>query len=396
MAYDKIKINRLEEVLPPLENNTNKLLYCNGEELLYTDRNDLSNYLKIGNTVNGFKITAVSGTSFTYTGGSVLSQDGKMLVFDGKTVDTSLSINDGGTGTEIFQRTWNQPILATDTGTYASASCDSTYDANYPAWKAFCGFNVENTDCWMSAANSTYPHWLQFQTAYPIRVEKFIIQNRKITGEVGLVFDILASNDGINWDTLVSVNNKDIKPNTAASAFNEYTVKETYKEYKYFKYNCTESQAATSQVAIGQFLIVGQYYGYRYPQERFNIFVIGDDNNNTKIVTTIYEEPKLPEGYIHYARLGFFTTGFDNTTNFYYPQLSLNEDFQHGRIIAESLTTIGYRVFSDGWKIQWGNNANPTFPISFNDVPKIVERGATNVTTTGMTLAAQLWCVEGY
>ena len=45
---------------------------------------------------------------------------------------------------------------------------------------------------------------------------------------------------------------------------------------------------------------------------------------------------------------------------------------------------------------RWGNLANPTFPIAFDNIPVIVERGATNVTTTGMTIEAGYWKVKGY
>ena len=80
----------------------------------------------------------------------------------------------------------------------------------------------------------------------------------------------------------------------------------------------------------------------------------------------------------------------------YYPNDSISEDFKNRFIISEQLGTTGYRVWSDGWKEQWGNLANPTFPIAFDNIPVIVERGATNVTTTGMTISAGYWEVKGY
>ena len=95
-------------------------------------------------------------------------------------------------------------------------------------------------------------------------------------------------------------------------------------------------------------------------------------------------------------KYGFFNVNNMNITNYYYPTLTLTEAFSHGNVIAESLETIGYRIYSDGWKIQWGNNANPTFPVAFTNIPQIVERDATNVTTTGMTITARNWKVEGY
>ena len=72
------------------------------------------------------------------------------------------------------------------------------------------------------------------------------------------------------------------------------------------------------------------------------------------------------------------------------------ESFENHFIIAESLGTIGYRIYSDGWKEQWGNNVNPVFPVAFEDIPVITTVGATNITTTGMTITAGYWQAEGY
>lgn len=79
-----------------------------------------------------------------------------------------------------------------------------------------------------------------------------------------------------------------------------------------------------------------------------------------------------------------------------YPQQDLYDDFSNHFIIAESLGTNGYRVYSDGWKEQWGNGENPTFPIAFENPPLIATVGATSVTNTGMTIAAGFWQAEGY
>ena len=393
---DKIKISRLVEKLPALENNVGKLIVNNSNDISYIDKTKISNLMYIDNTVNSFKITAINGTTITITNGSVLSQNNKMINFTGGTFDVSKSINDGGTADKITERLWNQPILTSNISNNCEASASDITSTTYDAWKAFNGTNSSESDAWASLNNTAYPHWLQIKIPFPVRVEKFVIQNRNEATSCGIVFDILASQDGINWDTLVSVNNKDIVPNTAANAINEYQARETLKEYSYFRYNGLLSNRAAGLIGISRFIIVAYYHDYRIPSQYYNIFAIGNDNGESKILTSIDEIPTLPDGYTEFAKMGFFNVNNMNITNYYYPTLTLTEAFSHGNVIAESLETIGYRIYSDGWKIQWGNNANPTFPVAFTNIPQIVERDATNVTTTGMTITARNWKVEGY
>ena len=396
---DKIKINRIKETIPPLAENINKLVYIDNGNINYIDRKELPSLCHIDNTINSFKILSTENTNITYNNGSVMSQDNqKMLSFDGGTIDTNKSILDNGSGDKLVYRTWNQPIFTNYNQYSCEITASSEYSAEYRAWEAFNGTNASNTDCWHSLTSAAdYPHWLQIKLPYPIRVEKFIIQNRQADATTsGTVFDILASQDGINWDTLVSVNNKDIIPNTVANAINEYIANNTQKEYTYFKYVNYKSTHAQGYVTIGRFLIVGQYVGYRIPNQKYNIFAIGDNNFNTKLLTSIDEIPTLPENYIYYTKIGNFETDFTNNTIKYFPKNTIVEEYEHGRVIAESLTNIGYRIYSDGWKIQWGNNVNPIFPVAFDDIPVIIERDATNVTRTGMTLSARYWTVEGY
>ena len=80
----------------------------------------------------------------------------------------------------------------------------------------------------------------------------------------------------------------------------------------------------------------------------------------------------------------------------YYPRNDVVNSYNDRFLIQEQIGSIGYRIYSDGWKEQWGNNANPVFPIAFEEIPVIVERGATNVTRTGMTIEAGYWSVKGY
>ena len=106
----------------------------------------------------------------------------------------------------------------------------------------------------------------------------------------------------------------------------------------------------------------------------------------------IYTNQKLTDGH---KFIGLFRANNSKIINVF-PTRDLTSSFEHHFVVKEQATTIGYRIYSDGWKEQWGNNANPTFPVAFIRIQQIVERDATNVTTTGMTITARNWKVEGY
>lgn len=93
--------------------------------------------------------------------------------------------------------------------------------------------------------------------------------------------------------------------------------------------------------------------------------------------------------------IGYFNVDGTTITTIF-PQYDFVKTFNNHYIIDEYIGTIGYRIYSDGWKEQWGNNVNPTFPIAFDDIPLSITVGASNVTKTGMTIAAGFWAVEGY
>ena len=118
----------------------------------------------------------------------------------------------------------------------------------------------------------------------------------------------------------------------------------------------------------------------------YNIYYIFSDNS------FIYASAEPQEKY---KLLGKFKVS-NNQISWVSPLKDLASSYENRFVIQENLNTIGYRLYSDGWKEQWGNNANPTFPIAFNDIPVNVTSGATNVTTTGMTISAGYWQAEGY
>lgn len=98
-----------------------------------------------------------------------------------------------------------------------------------------------------------------------------------------------------------------------------------------------------------------------------------------------------------FREIGYFVTASDSTSIVrYYPTQDLATSYQNRYIIKEQSGTTGYRIYSDGWKEQWGNLVNPVFPVAFNEIPLSISRGASAVTRTGMTIAAGYWFAKGY
>ena len=96
-----------------------------------------------------------------------------------------------------------------------------------------------------------------------------------------------------------------------------------------------------------------------------------------------------------YRKIGEFEYKDSNIIKVY-PKQDLATSYENRFITAEQLGTTGYRIYSDGWKEQWGVSANPTFPVAFDEIPLIVTNGATNITTTNMTIADGYWYACGY
>lgn len=63
---------------------------------------------------------------------------------------------------------------------------------------------------------------------------------------------------------------------------------------------------------------------------------------------------------------------------------------------TNSISPFGYHLYANGWKYQWGNTVNPTFPIAFENPPLYVTNGASNITRTGMTIGGGYWEAWGY
>lgn len=130
------------------------------------------------------------------------------------------------------------------------------------------------------------------------------------------------------------------------------------------------------------------------PAKQYEIWL--DENKNFSI--TYYNEfSNIFYNKLKFKKIGSFVTASDsNSIIRYYPMEDLATSYQNRYIIKEQSGTTGYRIYSDGWKEQWGNNANPVFPVAFNEIPLSISRGASAVTRTGMTMVAGYWFAKGY
>ena len=132
---------------------------------------------------------------------------------------------------------------------------------------------------------------------------------------------------------------------------------------------------------------------YLEPNTQYKVYVIA--NNTNDFTYKVIKSNSIATGG---PRKLICTYKVDENGNVvkYYPRNDVVNSYNDRFLIQEQIGSIGYRIYSDGWKEQWGNNANPVFPIAFEEMPVIVERGATNVTRTGMTIEAGYWSVKGY
>jgi hypothetical protein len=137
----------------------------------------------------------------------------------------------------------------------------------------------------------------------------------------------------------------------------------------------------------------------RYMVNDFDNQVYYETNGNSVYTPDLTEDGKTeviitPDG-IHSRELFEYTVDNGNIIS-YYPKTDLATSYVNRFIIAEQQGAMGYKIYSDGWKIQWGNQNNPTFPVAFEDKPLIISPStATNVTNIGMTCNGN-WIVKGY
>ena len=130
------------------------------------------------------------------------------------------------------------------------ASASSEYSSAYPAWKVFTKTNNDQSDSW-ATANGETTGWVQIKIPYPIPVNKFSITARnENTGKTNLInFQLLGSNDGINFDTIISIEDE---PIWGVNETRYYDIPNSSKAYVYYRLNVTKT-SDTTYVDIGGF-----------------------------------------------------------------------------------------------------------------------------------------------
>lgn len=401
MNESKIKLTRLDKELPKL-NGVQFITNDENDDIQFHDVNELPKYGDIPSIVNDFKFTNANGNLFSYNKASSLCSDGFCyLSIDGK--DNVYLVNDSSLFYNKVRKQYIQPFMTSDTTPYGVVSASDMHNPpTYQSWKAFNGTNINESDCWHAMTDfvaGRKSHWLQYELVNPITPEKFVIGNRNNTSSIwtSINFEISGRDLDGNWDILVKENSTTATINMASSAMNDWYPKQTNKLYNAFKFESFESGdifngISSGYVCISRFIIIGEYNDYLVPDQKYNAFMIKENGVDRFVLSDREHIDEVPS-----KKIGWLKTDYKCDIIDVYPKITLVDELASRNILAENKSqSLGYRIYSDGWKQCWGTNANPTFPIVFNDKPLIVSRGASNVSNTGMTIVAGWWKAEGY
>ena len=127
-------------------------------------------------------------------------------------------------------------------------------------------------------------------------------------------------------------------------------------------------------------LVIGQIDGQ-------NIYKIWIYHDGTKFIVQDFETNSMKFiGIAEYCGKWTLITPIED----------LATSFRNRFLLSEIKGRNGFRVYSDGWKEQWGYGTNPTFYVTFNSIPTLVTNGASNITQKGMTISQGYWYAEGY
>ena len=223
-------------------------------------------------------------------------------------------------------------------------------------------------------------------TANYVAVQQFNI-NGEIKDNIALLnpahnYFLVYAKKGEEYQTIFVSSKSNIPQLDSSLELIDYCPIYSYKNINDYNNMILYNKTSIDKIDISEYLTTnGLYKVYlTYSDNEYSYYIsLNDKLPNDKVCKKIFEFKVL-----------------NNIVYDYYPKKSLNDSYLNRFIIAEQLGTTGYRIYSDGWKEQWGNLANPVFPIAFDEIPLIVERGATNVTKTGMTIASGNWFAKGY
>lgn len=152
----------------------------------------------------------------------------------------------------IYYKSTNMlPVITNYTQSGYTISASTQYDTtSYNAWKAFNQTNLNSTDCWITQ-NGAISGWLQIQLPSSKRVGAFAISNRNNAPDYNYSpkdFQLLGSNDGINFNILKSVTSEIVwKSNDY-----KFYVCDNVGDYLYYRLNITSNVAGNTYVAVSK------------------------------------------------------------------------------------------------------------------------------------------------
>lgn len=139
-------------------------------------------------------------------------------------------------------------------------------------------------------------------------------------------WNLLGSNDGFTWELIHSVRGAGFSGNLLELSFQPTNV----KLYTHIKLVVLESVNSNSITKFGTI----KFYS-SIPE--LGVFVI-TDGETTDVLTSIYDGPSLPNGYINYHRIGTICVDSTGTLFGNYPKVTFSKDIAANyRTVRESL-----------------------------------------------------------
>lgn len=143
------------------------------------------------------------------------------------------------------------PAMTSNTTPFGIVSSSQIYSTGYEAWRAFDKKNGEGYK-WASKGNIyDTARYIQYEFQNPNYIYKISLTNHTYsTNECPTAFELWASNDGINWFTIV---NKTAITNISLGAINDYLVPYTGQAYKYYRIcglSCTSGNTCIGELQL--------------------------------------------------------------------------------------------------------------------------------------------------